>query len=671
MKFSVLDLLDLPPLEREVFLYISRNGPVDVNTLAGGIGQPLDSIQEALAGLIQQGRLQQVEGERYDVLLGRITPKTTLPAQLWPALLATGRLYTEKEIATLRTAIPMLQFARAKLSQFSDHGPNHALRIKSFATQLGYVMGLTPVERFLLRTAALFHDIGNVIERERHHTISQETVLNLAESGELPFDCKEAQLIGLLCRWHRREYDPDQVDRLQSEKIRTGLLASILRVADAMDIDHRRSDYDEKFRKVLQFFFPNEMPYWTSLEDILGVRIRCTPEITLQVFTKDKVNGNMQIEMLQGDLASTPLDWSVQTIEVVGSRASPASQVTENALLVFPFEANSLVMAALSREHLRAAGYNIDLLCYPDTPDGPVWLWREALPEIKAENFNRLVVIGDRASETITPLLGDILQRWQSAGVQVSILNRHEANWSRLPQLLEMGVDVVLGGDWAYFWGDTVRPEDLIWGRIAALCSRDPTQANVRLLAPEQAITFGLLKLVYDGLADTSARDTAGWVDLAGPILDRIAANDQTYFAEQATAFAEKYGTPTTPYRVKNRVIRFDQAPGPVPQACYWVLEAAIEKQGLKQENDIRFNVPYAIATWPEADGSSDNGSSADAVEVLAISHWREEEAIPIRFLYPEDVGPPPQGHESMIHVRLPRSQATAVIEKLLVACNQ
>jgi hypothetical protein len=409
IKFSVLDLLDFPPLEREVFLHISRNGPLDVETLAAGIGQPSDSIQEAVAGLIQKGRSEQIEGERYDVSLGRITPKTTLPTQLWPALLATGRLYTEKEIATLRTAIPMLQFVRAKLSQFSDHGPNHALRVKSFATQLGYVMGLTPRERFLLRTASLFHDIGNVIEREQHHTISQETVVNLAQNGELPFDSKEAQIIGLLCRWHRREYDPDQVDRLQGEKIRTGLLASVLRVADAMDIDHRRSDYDEKFRKVLKFFFPNEMPYWTSLEEILGVRIRCTPEITLQVFTKESVKGNMQIELLQEDLASTPLDWSVQTIGVVGSMASPDSRVTENALLAFPFEANSLIMAALSREHLRAAGYDIDLLCYPDTSDGPAWLWREALPEIEAANFNRLVVIGDRASETITPLLRNTL----------------------------------------------------------------------------------------------------------------------------------------------------------------------------------------------------------------------------------------------------------------------
>ena len=77
-----------------------------------------------------------------DARLGR-TRRRTLPARLWPALLATNRLYSAQEIATLTTAVPILQFARAKLSEFADHGPNHVLRVKSFATQLGYVVGLS------------------------------------------------------------------------------------------------------------------------------------------------------------------------------------------------------------------------------------------------------------------------------------------------------------------------------------------------------------------------------------------------------------------------------------------------------------------------------------------------------------------------------------------------
>jgi hypothetical protein len=71
--------------------------------------------------------------------------------------------------------------------------------------------------------------------------------------------------------------------------------------------------------------------------------------------------------------------------------------------------------------------------------------------------------------------------------------------------------------------------------------------------------------------------------------------------------------------------------------------------------------VPYAIATWPDD----------DMVEVLAINHWREEEAIPIRLLYPTDLGPQPDGNESAIRARLPAAQAKQILEALVEACNQ
>ena len=109
---------------------------------------------------------------------------------------------------------------------------------------------------------------------------------------------------------------PNQVDHLGGEVVRTGLLASILRVADAMDIDQRRSDYSDRFYRMLQFFFPHQLPFWTSLKEILGVRIRCTPAVQLQVLTAGKVTANLQIAMLREDLDSTPLGWAIREIAV-------------------------------------------------------------------------------------------------------------------------------------------------------------------------------------------------------------------------------------------------------------------------------------------------------------------------------------------------------------------
>ncbi|MGD8623624.1 MAG: HD domain-containing protein, partial [Anaerolineae bacterium] len=476
-RFRLLDLFDLPNLEKEIVVWLLRNGPADPDALVQALGRDRGVVQEALAALASQKRVRFLANSQVGAVMGRARGRTTLPARLWNAVLATERPYSRQEIATLRTVVPILQFARARLTEFADHGPGHALRVRSFAGQLGFVLGLSPSEQQLLRTGALFHDVGNVVDRARHNEISRQTVLRLCAEGQLPFCEREAEIVGLLCQWHRGAYDPHRRDELDGEIVRTGLLASILRVADAMDIDHRRSDYSQRLSWVLRLFYPQELPYWTSLEEILGVRIHCAPEVWLQVLTEGQVQANMQIAMLRGDLDSTPLDWSIQELAV---EAAPLPERRSGgkehrpALLVFPFEPHSLIMAALSRKHLVAAGYEVELLCYPDTAGGPRWLWGQVLPEIDPGRYDRLVVVGDRPDRSITPQLLRTVEGWQRADAAVSLLNRHEANWQRLPSLLRSGVEVILGGDWAYFWGDAVSLADLVWARIAALCSRDP-----------------------------------------------------------------------------------------------------------------------------------------------------------------------------------------------------
>ena len=255
-EISLLDLLNSPDLQRELLLCLARHGPADAATLTQSTGLDPTQVQEALAVLFEEGRVRPLVNGQIEAVIGRAKGRKTLPAQLWHALQTSDRLYTEQDIATLRTAIPILQFARARMVEFADHGPGHALRVKSYASQLGHVMGLNPTEQGLLRAAALFHDVGNAVGRERHNILSQETVIRLTADGELPFSAEEAEVVGLLCRWHRSEYAPNQVDHLGGEVVRTGLLASILRVADAMDIDQRRSDYSDRFYRMLQFFFP-------------------------------------------------------------------------------------------------------------------------------------------------------------------------------------------------------------------------------------------------------------------------------------------------------------------------------------------------------------------------------------------------------------------------------
>jgi hypothetical protein len=225
--------------------------------------------------------------------------------------------------------------------------------------------------------------------------------------------------------------------------------------------------------------------------------------------------------------------------------------------------------------------------------------------------------------------------------------------------LLDLGIEVILGGDWAYFWCDVPSEVDLMWGRIGSLCTRDPTQSTVGVTDEERSITHGLLNVVYSAITRPPASDTTGWIEKAEPILDRIAANDRAYFNDQASGFLETYTKATTPGRIEGRVVVFDQAPAQIPQAFYWIMETAIEEQDRVPERSIHYNVPYAIANWQDG----------DEAEVLAISHWREEEAIPIRLLYPSQLGPVPQGNESSLRVRMPVKRAGHVVQALLEAC--
>ena len=672
--FSILELLDLSPLERDIVLVISRAGPADADGLSRQLDRSLADIQSALAALEQQQRLFRLPNGQVDILFGHVRRHTTLPEQIWPALLSAERVYNQQEIAILQTAFPMLQFARLRLSNYADHGPAHALRVKLFATQLGYLLDLNRLEHNILRSAALFHDIGNIVERGNHHIISQETVIKLTALGRLPFSSAEAELVGLVCRWHRRDYEPGRVDYLDGLRIRTGLLASILRVADAMDIDHRRSDYDQCLRAALEFFFPEQTLYFTSLEEIAGVRLHTAPEvalpplISLQVFTHVPTSDNIQIEGLKKDIATTPLGWPVTLSTVCqgsGSGNHGDQQADQRALLVFPFEPHSLIMAAISQMHLEEAGCQVQMLCYPDTERGPAWLWRNALPAAanaaaSLERFQHLVVIGDRPDSAVLPELLQTVCEWQGLGARVSVLNRHEANWARLPQLLQAGVEIILGGDWVYYWGDHTTAADITWSRIAALCNHDPTFSTIGVTDEEVAVMRGLLHAVYT-TALLPADSSAAVLALAQPIIHRIIADDRGHFASQAGDFFTKFATPNRPGQVNGRLVYFDGPPGASPYKCQWALETAIEQLGRGNVRGVHFNTPYAVATWQDG----------DAVELVAINHWREEDAIPIRLLYPKSIGPEPHGLESIVHVRLLPEEARAVLKSLMEACNQ
>ena len=154
-KFSALDILDLPELERAIYLHLMRSDGATPGDLYSTFDQDAAQIDAALANLLAKKRAVRANNGRFEAVSGRVMRRTSLPPQFWLPFIPNPRSFSEKDIQALRIAIPMLQFARAKLAEFVDHGPTHVLRVRGFAEQLGYLVKLTSAEQFYLRTAVL------------------------------------------------------------------------------------------------------------------------------------------------------------------------------------------------------------------------------------------------------------------------------------------------------------------------------------------------------------------------------------------------------------------------------------------------------------------------------------------------------------------------------------
>jgi hypothetical protein len=87
---SPFDLLDLPRLEREIVIYLSREGPTGADTLAQALARDPSEVRDALLALVEKGHVRLSADGQAKVVFGR-SRRRTLPAQVWPALLAAVR----------------------------------------------------------------------------------------------------------------------------------------------------------------------------------------------------------------------------------------------------------------------------------------------------------------------------------------------------------------------------------------------------------------------------------------------------------------------------------------------------------------------------------------------------------------------------------------------------
>jgi exopolyphosphatase/guanosine-5'-triphosphate,3'-diphosphate pyrophosphatase len=146
-----------------------------------------------------------------------------------------------------------LNAVRALMRKY-DTDPKHSRHVTELALslfdQLKAVHGQGKRDRLLLEAAGLLHEVGNFISasghhRHAHYIISETPILGLTD--------EELHIVACVARYHRKA-PPDTSHECYAElnekaRDRVRALAAMLRLADALDHDHRQRVVDVSAKK--------------------------------------------------------------------------------------------------------------------------------------------------------------------------------------------------------------------------------------------------------------------------------------------------------------------------------------------------------------------------------------------------------------------------------------
>jgi exopolyphosphatase/guanosine-5'-triphosphate,3'-diphosphate pyrophosphatase len=139
-------------------------------------------------------------------------------------------------------AVAAARVFAARLGHAATHGEQVRRIAQGLFDQLAPLHGLPPAASETLQLAALLHDIGEVVHRRSHHKHSEYLIRN----GRIPgLASPQREIVAAIVRAHRKTM-PDAKKHLtfaelsEAQQLQVAKLAAILRVADALDGDHRQ-----------------------------------------------------------------------------------------------------------------------------------------------------------------------------------------------------------------------------------------------------------------------------------------------------------------------------------------------------------------------------------------------------------------------------------------------
>ncbi len=112
----------------------------------------------------------------------------------------------------------------------------------SLFDQLGEALGCTEEERGWLETAALLHDVGQLVSYRRHHRHSYQLIMHAERLG---LASRDRTLVALISRYHRKSgpkrRHPEFAALEAEDQAIVRRLSGLLRVADGLDRGHTAS----------------------------------------------------------------------------------------------------------------------------------------------------------------------------------------------------------------------------------------------------------------------------------------------------------------------------------------------------------------------------------------------------------------------------------------------
>lgn len=519
---------------------------------------------------------------------------------------------------SLRYMIKAREIAYAK--HMTDHGPLHAQRVYAICRWLGTIFTLTEYESALLQASALLHDIGMAsADREKHNEESEFLVISSAEDKTLPFSTEEAALVGKLCRWHRgKDYNNECIEVCENNKIRVGLLASILRLSDELDLDYRRTDFDSpKDMQFIEKYDKNQLQYHKSVLSILGVRIRADKFSKCFELLIDDIGGaKLQIERLINEILGTPLPFPVKILPTKKGFVVPQSTSTlrRKALICAYCNPHGLLTAVLSKINLKLVGIDAEIICSNKETAAPEIFWKKA-SELQFKNYELAYFIDLHIDKTTISIVKEIISINIKCKIFISGATLTSSVY--ISEIIDSGATLFLGDEHVIFYADFLTESMPFWIKVAGACNIDShvTQKNTNKEIYEAS--NGLKHAMFKYFANSDHNPIED-------IIKNIETDNRKYFIAESARFDEKIKSVQIEKMTFGRVLLIKSTSNIPGRFIYeWIIHHIMTSGCVPYEN-FEFKTPYVIYPVYRSDGTS--------MRVLFASYFKNSNTtLPIR----------------------------------------